>query len=76
MGMSSYTVFLLWQIVCNRQQKESKNWNTLLENSQSKKFTHFWTKKILIGENFGHISIKSSKFEGRFNPIFENPVAN
>jgi hypothetical protein len=36
----------------------------------------FGHKKLLIGENFGHISIESSKFEGRFNPIFENPVAN
>jgi hypothetical protein len=29
-------------------------------------------QKISLGENFDHISIESSQFEGRFNLIFEN----
>ncbi len=49
-----------------------KNWNTLLENSQSKKVHPLLDKKILSAEIFGHISIESSRFEGRFDLIFEN----
>jgi len=33
-------------------------------------------QKKLLGENFGHIPMESSKFEGRFNPIFENQLPN
>jgi hypothetical protein len=77
MGMSSYTVFLLWQIVRNRATKEKVKTGILSLKIPKVKNVHpLLDKRIFIGEIFGHISIESSKFEGRFNPIFERPVAN
>jgi hypothetical protein len=53
MGMSSYTVFLLWQIVCNRATKEKVKTGILFLKIPKVKEVHpLLDKRILIGEIF------------------------
>jgi hypothetical protein len=50
--------------------RDPKSWNALLLYKSSPTFG----QNILIGENFGHISIESSKIEGSFSLILKNQL--